>query len=240
MAKKWQRPKNYSTIRRMERQLFHNAHNLLTDACILYGSKSYPTAFALAVLAYEELGKLHLIDHIGYEAWASPDQREDQLDALFSNRLGFNHIVKQRWALCGTKLKPFSDVYHDGHLDRMKQACFYVGFRRGRITTPDRITARSAYNQITRVVKLSQKTRDIAFLDYDEKSTQHTRALASTYIAKAEEELATLTPPIRRGALNGRNNPLNGRGDVGHRGSVPTGRQLNKTTGNKSTQTQLN
>ncbi len=143
-------PKRHSTVLRLERQLFHNAHNLLIDACILYRAESFPTAFALAVLAYEELGKLHLVDHVGTEARLSePASRREQLESLFSRRLAYSHIVKQRWALSLTK-DGYSDLYHDGRLDQLKQAAFYVGFRNGRIRLPERLSSTTAYNQIKR------------------------------------------------------------------------------------------
>lgn len=199
------RPQNYTTCLRMEQQLYHNAHNLLIDACLLYEHKSYPTAFSLAVLAYEELGKLHLLDHINSESWGLPEQRTRQLDRFFSNKQGYNHIIKQRWALYGTVWKgdpEFSEMYHNGHLDRLKQAGFYVGFRKGRIIIPDRIKARTAYNQIKRVLKLMRNTEYMPFLDLNEEMvwdvTPEEIAIVRSYMRSAEKAVASLRPPRRR------------------------------------------
>lgn len=190
-------PKLFPTILRLEHHLLHNAGNLLTDACILYKAASYPTAFAMAVLAYEELGKLNLIDHVGFEAWLSdPKCRQERLEHLFSRKSAYNHIIKQRWALLETG--DFSDLYHDGRLDHLKQAAFYVGFRKGRIRSPDRISSTTAYNQIKRVLKLIEKTNDLAFIQPFEQSTAATRRKAKGYITKAQKCLAELTPPKRR------------------------------------------
>lgn len=188
-------PKLHSTVLRLEQQLFHNAHNLLRDACVLYRSKSFPTAFALAVLAYEELGKLHLVDHVGAEARLSePASRREQLEHLFSRKLAFNHIVKQRWALALTR-DGYSDIYHNGRLDNLKQAAFYVGFHKGRIRTPDRVSSRTALHQIKRVVALFKHTKDLPFLDLFENSTPETRSIAEQYISSAQRALASLRPP---------------------------------------------
>jgi AbiV family abortive infection protein len=200
------RPSNFTTCLRMEQQLYHNAHNLLVDACILYKHRSFPTAFAIAVLAYEELGKLHLLDHINAESWGLPEQRKHQLDTFFSGKQGFNHTVKQRWALAETQRKRFSDMYHDGHLDQLKQACFYVGFRKGRIITPDRIKARTAFNQIRRVLKLARNTKDMPFLNFGPdgkwESTADDRAVVRRYMRKAEAAVSSLRGPTRRRRLS--------------------------------------
>ena len=191
-------PKRHSTILRLEQQLFHNAHSLLIDACILYRSGSFPTAFALAVLAYEELGKLHLVDHVGGEAALSePASRREQLESLFSRKLGYNHVVKQRWALSMTG-HGFSDLYHDGRLDHLKQAAFYVGFRNGRIRAPERLSAAAAHNQIKRVVTLFQQTDDLPFLDLFEESSRETKALAEEYVSSALHAFRSLTKPPRK------------------------------------------
>jgi AbiV family abortive infection protein len=187
-------PQRHSTILRLEQQLFHNAHNLLIDACILYRAESFPTALALGVLAYEELGKLHLVDHVGAEARLSePASRREQLETLFSRKLVYSHIVKQRWALSMTK-DGFSDLYHDGRLDHLKQAAFYVGFRNGRIRAPDRLRATTAYNQIKRVVGLFERSKDLPFLDLFEESTPETRKIAEEYISSARDALRLLKP----------------------------------------------
>lgn len=204
------RPQNFTTCLRLEQQLYHNAHNLLVDACILYQHRSYPTAFALAVLAYEELGKMHLLDHINAESHGLPKQRRDQLDQFFSRNLGFSHLIKQRWALFETKKQSFSELYNNGHLDRLKQACFYVGFRKGRILPPDRIKARTAYQQIKRVLMLARNSEDIAFLDFGPdgrwNSTAADRRLVRSYMRKAEDAVGRLRVPRsskipRRGRL---------------------------------------
>ena len=59
-------PLYYSTILRLEQQTFYNAFALLNDACTLYEAESYATSCALAIFAFEEVGKLHCVDHVGF------------------------------------------------------------------------------------------------------------------------------------------------------------------------------
>lgn len=186
-------PQRHSTILRLEQHLFHNACNLLIDACILYRAESFPTAFALGALAHEELGKLHLVDHVGTEARLSERaSRREQLESLFSRKLVFSHLVKQRWALSMTR-DGYSDLYHDGRLDHLKQAAFYIGFRNGRIRVPERLRSTTAYNQIKRVV-LFERTKDLPFLDLFEESTPETKKIAEGYISAARKALRSLKP----------------------------------------------
>lgn len=178
-------------------QLFHNAYNLLVDACILYKAKSYPTAFALAVLAFEEIGKVHLVDHEGFQAITSPrKERLSRLQELFSRKIGFNHRVKQSLAL-GATGRTFSDRYRNGLLDRWKQDAFYVGFRNGRIHTPDRISQATAYHQIKRVVLALRETGELAFIAFFGDSTSYSRRETERYLQSADAALKQLRPPTR-------------------------------------------
>lgn len=193
-------PQKSTTIEWLRPQLFHNAHNLLIDACILYKAKSYPTAFALAVLAFEEIGKVHLVDHVGFQAITSPQQeRLLRLQELFSAKMGFNHRIKQSWAL-GATGRSFGERFHNGALDRLKQDAFYVGFRKGRIHIPDRISRSAAYLQIKRTVLALSETGGLAFIDFFSDSTEYSRRRAKIYSQGAAAALAELTPPRPRKA----------------------------------------
>ena len=107
----------------------------------------------------------------------------------------------QRWALSETQAKPFAAMYHEGHLDQLKQGCFYVGFRNGRIVTPDRIKARTAYTQINRVLKLARNTKDLPFLDVGEDgkwaSAPADRDFVRSYMKIAEDAVDRLRAPLR-------------------------------------------
>ncbi len=172
--------------------MFHNACNLLIDACILFKAKSFPTSFALAVLAFEELGKLHLIDHVGAEACLSLKvDRHKRLQWLFSREGVFNHVIKQRWALDEIG-RIFAEAYQNGSLDRLKQDAFYVGFKRGRIRAPDLIGRKTAYNQIKRGVLVMQRTGDLPFLALFEDSNAVSRRTARRYIKSTTDALTSL------------------------------------------------
>jgi AbiV family abortive infection protein len=194
-------PKNYSTVLRFEQHLFHNAYNLAIDSCILYIHESYPTSFSLAVLAYEELGKLHLVDHVGFEARLSPSEDWDgRLEHLFvrgrkNSGLIFKHRVKQGWATVGGWLKDSSEL---DRIDELKQLGFYVGFEKGRIKTPDQISAHRAFRQIKRVIKVFDETQDLAFYGVWDDSDEESQRAASEYINKLHDAFSELQPPATK------------------------------------------
>jgi AbiV family abortive infection protein len=51
-------PVRYATTMRLERAVCANAARLFLDACMLYANRSFPSAYALAILAFEEVGKI--------------------------------------------------------------------------------------------------------------------------------------------------------------------------------------
>lgn len=65
--------KEPSTVRKFDRMAglaFENAIRLHIDAMILFRERSYPTAFALSILAMEELAKADLIEWVVFHASA--------------------------------------------------------------------------------------------------------------------------------------------------------------------------
>jgi AbiV family abortive infection protein len=190
-------PKRFSTILRLEQELLHNSYNLLIDSCVLFDKGSYPTAFALAVLAHEELGKLHLIDHVGFEACLSEEPiRSEQLAWLFSGDVAYSHRVKHEWAFTEHR-KPYSALFIR-RIEKQKQNAFYVGFRNKRIGTPGRVSATQAHDQIKRVVNLIKRTGDLPFLELFERSTAISRRYAAKYKRDAIKALSLLKNPRRK------------------------------------------
>jgi AbiV family abortive infection protein len=61
-------PVRYDTAMRLERAVYANAARLFLDACTLYQSHAFPSAYSLAILAFEEVGKVQMMDHVCFEA----------------------------------------------------------------------------------------------------------------------------------------------------------------------------
>lgn len=150
---------NLRKVDRMGVLAFENAIRLHDDSILLFKNHSYPSSFALSVLALEELGKyLHLEDFVWYsriDGRFNPKEEEEII------RLIFDHKYKQRKFSIHLDLpmlvtKAIKNIYH-GAIDKDKQNAFYVGLRKnkgkidlkGKISTPAKITRTKAEDQIT-------------------------------------------------------------------------------------------
>jgi len=116
---------------------YENSVRLFRDACTLYASGSYPTAFAIAVLSYEELGKMHAMSRIGectYEVTLADDPASagEFFDDVLAHGSLTNHRRKQEAALYGTNLIAVVDdptkvrFITGGGLEVAKQQALYV------------------------------------------------------------------------------------------------------------------
>jgi hypothetical protein len=137
------------------------------------------------------------LSRMGRAGVADKPERHERMSELFSHKGLFSHLIKQRWALVETG-RVFSDKYHNGKLDKLKQDAFYVDFRGGRIKSPDRIQPRTAYHQIKRTLDVLISTGDLPFRKAFETSNVSTRRMAASYVNKARAGLAELKSPKAR------------------------------------------
>jgi AbiV family abortive infection protein len=165
-------PRRYSTVMRLERHIHSNAARLFVDACTLYRAGGYASAYAVAILAYEELGKLPLVDHIAFEAVLDKGSYlmdSEKMDHLFSRKTFYSHINKQGWGLGlyyrkkDTKKSRVEMLIHSDKLEIHKQDAFYVGFNNGRIASPQRFRATHAYRQLKYTLGAFYGTGDLPF-----------------------------------------------------------------------------
>ena len=88
------------TLSKLKAEIYTNAVRLFIDACTLYKKRSYASSFALAILSFEELGKLEMVDHICDDISINPDSNpQDFLNHLFSRPMFFNHKISRHGQL---------------------------------------------------------------------------------------------------------------------------------------------
>jgi AbiV family abortive infection protein len=168
---------------RLEERIHENAVRLFEDACVLYGARSFPSAYSLGILSYEELGKLLLVDHIGFESQlGDKESRYNNLQRLFSTDHFYSHRNKQAWGaykpMKGTKFARVEEHMYSGKLERNKQDGFYVGFQRKRIVLPTRFGPSYAYNHLKYTLGLFENIRDLPFVWIWERSNKRTQKRA--------------------------------------------------------------
>ena len=132
------------TLSRLKEEVYINAIRLFCDACKLYKIHSYPSSYAFAILSFEELGKLEMIDHICDDILINSDSDPQEfLKTLFSREMLFSHINKQFWS--SFQFKGFTKrtkQIANRELEKNKQDALYVGYADRRIRSPERTGSR--------------------------------------------------------------------------------------------------
>lgn len=165
---------NKNKLRKAEIEAFKNGIRLHMDAISLFRGKSYPSAYALSVLALEEFGKQRLLDDIIYHY--NEHENEFENDKQFNDfckefeRSLLSHSLKQGFAIGGDfpfiqgynrmqksyLYKMFNHKNKRKLIDDWKMRAIYVGFEhnslKGKIQTPvSFITRKKAQDQITAI-----------------------------------------------------------------------------------------
>lgn len=155
------RPGTFRKIERLTVLSFRNAIRLHEDSIRLFGAGSYPSAYALSVLALEELGKYCVLEdfvwHSRTEGPYTPEEEEKVLSDAYDHRS--KQLRFAAHADLPLSAKRTLRRLHDGTVERAKQQALYVGLPRrgrkidlkGRIVSPFAISRGLAEAQITAV-----------------------------------------------------------------------------------------
>ena len=182
------------TLSKLKREIYLNAERLFQDACHLFMQGSYPSACALAVLAYEELGKLEMVDHICDDIILNPHvDRRDFLSHLFSRSMYFSHRTKQEWASVFDGTPRRQTEVSQGRLEKLKQDALYVSYAKRRIVIPKRLTKNVAYRELRHAHAKFKRIGDLGFNGFYCDSTPHTKREAREHL----KHLTTLIMLVR-------------------------------------------
>ena len=199
-------PVRYATTLRLEREVYANAARLFLDACMLYANRSFASAYALGILALEEVGKVEMMDHVCFEAVLNDGSfrlKSDRMDRLFSRRMFYCHPNKQAWGVNSPLRKrvPVVERLIDDRntLDRHKQDSLYVGFSQGRIRSPARFGATQAHRQLRYVLGAFERLGDLPFDGVFEESTRSTKKEAKRVCDELRVAFEGLRSPRHRG-----------------------------------------
>lgn len=189
------------TLSKLKAEIHINAARLFVDGCELFKNRSHSSAFALAILSLEELGKLEMVDHICDDISLNPHYDAQKfLEHLFSHSMFFSHRNKQMWAsdpLFNFKKKRIKEI-PEGVLDRRKQDALYVGYFNRRIRSPRRITPQKAYDELTIVFRKFVASADLGFNGFNCWSNAQSRMKAKRWLSKAEKAYSSLKKAKRK------------------------------------------
>jgi len=187
------------TLSRIKEEVYINAVRLFCDACTLYKVDAFPSSYAFAILSFEELGKLEMIDHICDDIIINPDSNPQEfLNHLFSRKMLFSHVNKQFWS--SFQFKGFTKRAKNianRELEKNKQDALYVGYKNRRIQSPRRISATKAYTELTITFKKFKDTADLGFNGFNCFSDDQSRAKAEIYLKKIKDLFIKLNKPSK-------------------------------------------
>lgn len=121
---------------------FENAVRLFRDSAFLYMHSSYPTSYAVAVAAYEEIGKVHVIDRACDAMCMNPEAVSDLYKMYFESTWTKDHKHKQGQAMFDanrydvTKNNSLRSFIYSGGLEQARQQALYVEMTNKEILTP--------------------------------------------------------------------------------------------------------
>ena len=179
-----------------KREAFRNCIRLFRDACLLLAGGSHTTAYGVAVLAYEELGKTYAIDWACDAMCLNPQDQDRIYDALIADGLLRDHLFKQRRAYVDTAImlqgtaSAKTHFIDSGGLEIAKQQAFYVELIGNAVTTPSRITREKARGLLSDVLSAIAQSGDIGLNGFHCESTAQSERLAAELVSQAKEALA--------------------------------------------------
>jgi AbiV family abortive infection protein len=137
---------------------FENALRLDFDSILLFENESYPSAYALSILALEELGKVTLLDdfvwHSRIDGRRSSKVEQEDIDSIFKHQLKQQVFATQAEHFIPKKIL---EDFRNGKIEILKQNAVYVGLERknrkanlkGKVITPYNVRMEKARRQIT-------------------------------------------------------------------------------------------
>jgi AbiV family abortive infection protein len=176
---------------------FKNAVRLFRDATLLYTHSSYPSSYALAVAAYEEIGKVHVIDRACDAMCMNPEAIDDIYEMYIKSSRTKNHKHKQRQAMFdandahpATK-NTLREFVYSGRLEQTRQQALYVEMADDTIQTPNRVTSQKTFALIKLCHAAFHGTRDLGFSGFTAESTVKSEWLATRELGEVDSAMQT-------------------------------------------------
>jgi AbiV family abortive infection protein len=174
---------------------FKNAVQLFRDAALLYTHSSYSSSYALAVAAYEEIGKVHVIDRACDAMCLNPDNIDHIYEMYFKTSATKNHKRKQSQAMFDASPldsktnNTLSDFIYSGRLEQTRQQALYVEMVGNKVQTPNRITSRKTFELIKLCHTAFRETGDLAFSGFTATSTEKSEWLATRELGEVDSAM---------------------------------------------------
>ena len=171
-----------------KKEAYRNAIRLFRDAALLYSHGAYPSSFFLAVAAFEEVGKAHVIDRGCDMICMNPDNADDLYDMYFRSAWLTDHRHKQRWAffdangIMPSRKNPAWMHIDTGGLEYARQQALYVELSNKKVGTPQRVKKEKTFDMLTKCQEAIIGTGDLGFSGFAAESTSKSEWLINQAI----------------------------------------------------------
>jgi AbiV family abortive infection protein len=175
-----------------KRLVFKNAIRLFEDASLFFQARRFPSAFALAVTSFEELGKMHLIDRGCDAICLNPNRFDELYQGYFTGPWLTDHLHKQRRALFDAlELTPDEDPtlwawVHSGGLENERRIALYVEMTSGSVFSTDRVSEAKAKRVLELCYDGLRNSAELAFNGFAAMPSDKGDRLAATAIKQIE------------------------------------------------------
>lgn len=184
-------------LEEFKEKAFMNAVRLFQDAALLYTQSSYPSSYALAVVAYEEIGKVHVIDRACDAICLNPEAVNDLYKMYIESPWTKDHKHKQRQAMFDANAA-FSAgdntlwaFVNSGGLEQTRKQALYVEMTHDTVQTPDRITPQKTFALIKLCHAAFHGTGDLGFSGFTAESTAKSDWLATRELGGVDSAIKT-------------------------------------------------
>lgn len=191
-------------LEELKEQAYKNAIRLFRDAAFLYTHDSYPSSFALAVTAYEEIGKVCVVDKCCDMMCLNPEGAGQLYDMYLKGPWMTDHRHKQRQAFLDAGGKMFSKVDHewryivDGGLEQTRRQALYVELSGKRVETPQRVTRAKSFELLNKCYEVFSGIGDLAFSGFTAYSTSKSEWSANLALEEVRSAFEMCSEHSRR------------------------------------------
>ena len=122
----------------LKRGVYQNAERLFHDACILFSNNRFDSSIAIAVLSFEELGKLSIVDRSADHMILNQVDPNIVMKEYYAS-MANNHWLKQNRAAFES-LPIDSEIsirIKNGWLDLLKMRSLYIDLKDDKIVNPN-------------------------------------------------------------------------------------------------------
>lgn len=165
------------TINSLKVAAFRNSIRLFRDACILTKADRNESAFALAVLAYEELGKCLMADRVLDSACMNPGSEKWGKQSLSESMR--KHDVKILNAAFDSGNIEFNKI---PNWDTERKAAIYTDLIGDRVLSP-RVSTEKVKDTLGEVMRALDGVEDIAYFGVEGDSTKKSDWMAKKDVA---------------------------------------------------------